>query len=89
MALVVRSRTALFEQFRRSYRATVVPVQQKAYFENDQYTGVAQHPPDAIELRLFAATPSASWQIWCEKKAALERFFKDIRRSSRQSTRSF
>lgn len=88
MAPVVRNRTALFVQFRRSYRATVVPVRQKAYFENEQYTGVAQDPPDAIELRLFAAAPSASWKIWCDKKTALERLFKDITSSSKRSRAS-
>lgn len=77
---VVRDRTALFLQFRRSYRATAIITPEHTVFEDEQYMGVAMNDPEeGIELRSFTIIPPAPMRDWLHRKSSAEKLLEDIR----------
>lgn len=81
-AVIMRNRTNLFEQFRRSYRVNSIPINSKWNLnEKKEYSSVALRDPDetAIELKTFTSVNFTEELL--ERKVSIERLITDINNS--------
>lgn len=88
-----RDHTSVYEAFRRSYRATIIPLARntsnKAVFENEVYTRLAPDEDEAFELDGMSSghatsvartrsSPSPMVGRWLEAYAELQRFLENL-----------
>lgn len=82
--LVLRNRSALFDQFRRSYRSTRGTRQCQSLVRNEEFEGLIKSErngsEEVIELHTMVTNNNSSpaWHNWLDQKQAIERFLQDL-----------